>query len=69
MEVNSKPQKKSKATEIDEMEASELADADGLEKEYQRSYVGMANISWDNISISKDLDVKVNQFRVYRIIM
>ena len=49
------------------MEASELSDADGLEKEYQRSYVGMANISLDNISISKDLDVKVNQFRVYRI--
>ena len=67
MEVNSKPQKKSKSAEIDELEASELAD--GLEKEYQRSYVGMANISLDNISISKDLDVKVNQFRVYRIIM
>ena len=40
MEVNSKPQKKSKSAEIDELEASELAD--GLENEYQRSYVGMA---------------------------
>ena len=47
-----KPPKKSKAAVIDELEASELADSDGLEKEYQQSYVGMANIPLDNISIS-----------------
>ena len=67
-ESSSKPAKKSNAATVDENEKLELTDKDGLEKEYQKSLVGMANIPLENISISTDLKVNINMFRVYRII-
>ena len=66
-EPKSKAAKKSKADTIDENEQRELLDEEGLEKEYQKSFVGMANIPLDNISISEDLKVKLCKFRVYKI--
>ena len=67
-EPHSKATKKSKAAIIDDNEAEELTDADGLETEFKDNYVGMANVPLENLSISSDLDVKLTMFRVYRII-
>ena len=65
---NSRAPKKSKAATIDENEQRELTDEEGLEKEYQNSFVGMVSIPLDNISISEDLKIKLCQFRVYKIV-
>ena len=60
--------KKSKAETIDERERFELTDSDGIEKEYQKSFVGLANIPLENIKISQDLEANINKHRVNRII-
>ena len=65
--TNSKTSKKSKAATIDDLEDIELTEAEGLENEFKNSYVGMANIPLGNISISSELEVNVNKFRVRRI--
>ena len=57
----SKPSKKSRAETIDDLEDFELNDSEGLEKEFKTSFVGMANIPLGNISISSELEVKVNK--------
>ena len=49
VESNKKTEKKSKAATIDDMEDQELKDTDGLEKEYSKSFVGLANIPLENI--------------------
>jgi hypothetical protein len=67
VESNKTP-KKSKAATIDDMEDKELKDKEGLEKEYSQSFVGLANIPLENISVSGELDVKVNKFRVYSVV-
>ena len=66
-ESEPKPLKKTKSAAIDDNETKELEDPEGIEKEYSESIVGMANISLDNLSIPKELNVKVNPFRVCKI--
>ena len=58
---------KSKIELIDEREKVELNDADGLEKMYQNSFLGLANISLDCLSISPDLMENLNNNRVENI--
>lgn len=60
--------KKSKAATVDEREKAELQDETGIEKEYQQSFVGLANISLDNIIISPDLEESVSKLRVDMIV-
>ena len=64
---SSKTVKKSKAATVDEREIHELNDEDGLEKEYQKSFAGMAQIPLDNIKISEDLRSKLCKFRIFSI--
>ena len=52
---SSKNPKKSRMESVDEREKRELAIEGGLEKEYVKSFVGLANIPLDNIEISPDL--------------
>ena len=56
-----KPAKKSNIATMDENESKELTDEDGLEKEYQNSFVGFATIPLENLRISPHLEVKVNK--------
>ena len=49
---------------IENKEKEALEDEGGLEAEYRGSYVGVAQIPLENISISKEMDVKVMPFRV-----
>ena len=65
---SAKKSKKTKSERINDLEDAELKDAQGLEKEYQSSFVGIANIPLKNLNISRDLDVKINPFRVQHII-
>ena len=60
--------RKSKATIVLEREMTELQDNDGLEREYQQSFVGLTNIPLENINIAADLESKVNNNRVDLII-
>ena len=59
--------KKSKSGVINENEKSELDDTSGLEKQYQRCYIGMANIPLANLRVADELKSKVNIYRVYSI--
>ena len=65
-EEGAKPAKMSNAATINYNEKKELEDPNGLEKQLQDAYIGVAWIPLDSISVSKDL-VKVNIFRVYSI--
>ena len=56
--------RKSKASLVNERENVELHDNAGLEKEYQQSFVGLANIPLENINIAADLVSSVNSNRV-----
>ena len=60
--------KKSKAGVINENEKIELDDEAGLEKQYQKCYIGLANVPLENLKVADDLKSKVNIFRVYSII-
>jgi hypothetical protein len=62
--VGTKPTKKAS---IVINERTELEDPDGLEKKFQNSYMGVAWISLDNISVSKELNIKPNIYRVCKI--
>ena len=59
--------KSSKKASIASNEKMELEDPEGLEKKYQSTYMGVVWIPLDNISISKELNIKPNIFRVCRI--
>ena len=65
--VGTKPVKLSKNMIVNNNEKMELEDSEGLEKKFQSSYLGLAWISIDNISISKELNIKPNIYRVYNI--
>ena len=65
--ANSQPPKKAKVTKSEILvnnEKQELDDESGLEKAYQESYCGVAQIPLDNISVCPDMKMKVNPFRV-----
>ena len=53
-----------KFEEIEKKEREELDDPNGLEKEYRGCFMGVAHIPLKNISISKEMEVKINPFRV-----
>ena len=59
--------KKTKAILIDENETTELQDEEGLEREYQQSFVGMAYIPLDNINIADDLKMNLSKLRIFSI--
>ena len=61
-----KPPKLSNAVIIDNNERKENEDPNGLEKNIQDSYVGLAWIPLDSISVPKDI-IKVNPFKVQHI--
>ena len=63
-EVPFKHPKLSRTEIVVEKEKEELEDLDGLEKDYQNSLMGVAHVSLENISVSQEMQVKVNPFRV-----
>lgn len=65
--VGSKPIKLSKKAAIENNEKAELEDPEGLEKKLQSSYLGCTWIPLDNISVSKELNIKPNIYRVFNI--
>ena len=56
--------KKSELTVVKEKERKELEDETGLEKEYQKSYIGFAHIPLENIEIAPDLVNNLNEINV-----
>ena len=68
MEGPVKPPKLSKVEIVEANEKIELIADDGLENAYQASFVGVAHIPIDKISVSPEMQVKVNPFRVQFIV-
>ena len=62
-----KPIKKTRGEHMDDNENKEIEDGEGLEQEYTRSYLGIANILLDNISVAPDLKDLINPYRVHSI--
>ena len=53
--------KTSQAAVVNEKERGELEDKEGIEKEYQKSFVDLANLPLDKITISSELEAKINK--------
>ena len=66
--VNTKPIKMSKKATMDANEMAELEDPKGLETKFKSLYVGVRWIPLDNISLSKELNITPNMFRVSKIV-
>ena len=66
-EDDSRPAKQTKREMMDNAEANELNDPEGLEKKYQSSFIGIVWIPLDNVWISEELGIKPNIFRVCKI--
>ena len=62
--AGSKPKKMNTKALIDNNEKLEIDDPEGLEKKFQRCYRGLARIPLDDISVSKELNIKPNLYRV-----
>ena len=62
--AGSKPKKMNTKALIDNNEKLELEDPEGMEKKFQRCYRGLARIPLDDISESKELNIKPNVYRV-----
>ena len=62
--VEGTPVKLSRRAAVEANEKQELEDELGLEKNYQKSYIGLVNIPLDNISVHKELKNLIIPFRV-----
>ena len=56
--------KLSKLEAVVQREENEVKDEEGLEHNYRNSYVGVAHVELKNISVSPEMKVKINPFRV-----
>ena len=56
--------KLSKTETVAENEKKEIEDKDGLEQVYKQTYYGVAHVPIENISVSPEMELKVNKFRV-----
>jgi hypothetical protein len=65
---SSQSKKKSKVQIRTENEDKEIEDETGLEKEYQRSYLGLAEIPLENISVAPELKSQINIIRVHTVV-
>ena len=62
-----KPIKKTRGELLDENENKEIEDLEGLEQEYRKSFIGLASIPLDNVSVAPGLKSEINIFKVQSI--